>query len=56
MYQTCSKLTSFNFGDFTHCSDVSMVDFEQVNTGWVAESFYVYLSSLLSFTFVVILQ
>ena len=43
MCQTCSKLTSFNFGDFTHCSDVSVVDFEQVNTGWVAESFYVYL-------------
>ena len=40
--ETCSKLTMKSSerrqwccsGNFTHCSDVSIIDFQQVNTGW----------------------
>ena len=50
MCEICSKLTIktperrewhrsgvfiVNFTYFTHCSDVHIVDFEQVNAGWV---------------------
>ena len=31
----CSGVFVINFGHFSHFSDVSIVDFEQVNAGWV---------------------
>ena len=37
MFETCSKLTinfKANNWDLTHCSDVSVADFEQVNIDW----------------------
>ena len=29
-------------GDFTRCSGVSIIDFEQVNAGWVDHYYYYY--------------
>ena len=45
-----------NFEDFTHCSDIAIVDFEQVNAGWectllVLFSFYFQEKSLFQIHF-----
>ena len=47
-------LTSFT--DFTYCSGVSIVDFEQVNADWADKAFHKYLKNGLQFIVILICQ